>query len=255
MYHSVARVAARVAVAASAGFLASAPAPAQQSVPVDTALVLAVDASGSISTGEFQLQKEGIAEAIIHPRVLAAIAGGPIRRVAIAYVEWGGPGTAALVVDWTIVEDRAGAEAFAAALLSAERSPQSYNAIGDAIVLATAAIAACPCEPLQRVIDISGDNPDNRSLVPSPRARDAAVAAGITINALAILQDSSLGPGGRPWLVESYEAEVIGGPGAFVMPAASRADFTEALMDKLVLELSLAPDPAPPRSGKAARPY
>lgn len=228
-------------------------APAQQRTPVDTALVLAVDASGSISPGEFQLQKEGIAEAITHPRVLQAIAAGPIRRVAIAYVEWGGPGTAALVVDWAIVEDRAGAEAFAAALLAAPRSSQSYNAIGDALVLATAAIAACPCEPLQRVIDLSGDNPDNRSIVPSPVARDAAVEAGITINALAILQDSSLGPGGRPWLVERYEAEVIGGPGAFVMPAASRADFTEALLDKLVLELSQAAPPLLPRAVQPRR--
>ncbi len=234
---------ARAARLGSLGLLVawmSAPLPsAAQQLPVDTALVLAVDASGSISDGEFRLQKEGIAEAVTHPRVLQAVTQGPIRRVALAYVEWGGPGTAALVVDWMIVEDLAGAEAFANAVLQAPRSLQSYNAIGDALVLATAALAACPCDPLQRIIDVSGDNPDNRSLVPAPRARDLAVAAGITINALAILQDSALGPGGRPWLVERYAAEVIGGPGAFVQPAASRADFTEALLDKLVLELSL----------------
>ena len=212
-----------------------------QSIPVDTALVLVIDASGSISDGEFRLQKEGIAEAVTHPRVLQAILQGPVQRVAFAYVEWGSPGGATLVVDWQIVEDEAGALTFANSVLTAPRSLQSYNAIGDALVLATALLAACPCEALQRIIDVSGDNPDNRSLVPAPLARDAAVDAGITVNALAILQDSALGPGGQPWLVERYQAEVIGGPGAFVMPANSRADFTRALLDKLVLELSYGP--------------
>jgi hypothetical protein len=88
------------------------------------------------------------------------------------------------------------------------------------------------------VIDVSGDNPDNLSVRPAPEARDAAVAAGITINALAILEGDPIGPSGKPLLVENYESEVIGGPGAFVMPAESRADFARALRQKMVLEIA-----------------
>ena len=219
--------------------------PAAADTPVDVALVLVVDASGSIDDGEFLLQKQGIAEAVQHPRVLAAIAGNPLRRLAIAYVEWGSPGGPQTVVSWMIVEDSASAAAFGQAVVSAPRTSQSYNAIGDGIVHATALLALCPCEPTRGVIDISGDNPDNRSIVPAPVARDQAVAAGHTVNALAITDGALLGKRGKPILVETYEATVIGGPGAFVMQAASRADFMEALLDKMVLEISALPPGRP----------
>lgn len=205
---------------------------------VDVALVLTVDASGSIDPEEFRLQKEGIAGAVADPQVLSAIQSGRNGRIAIAYVEWGAPGAPQMVVDWMLVGDAASAASFGDAVLGAARSVQSYNAIGDAIDLAVGLFAACPCQPTRRIIDVSGDNPDNRSHHPGPLARDAAVAQGITINALAIVQDERLGPGGRPWLVETYEQTIIGGFGAFAMAANSRADFARALRDKMVLEIS-----------------
>lgn len=211
---------------------------AQGKAAVDVALVLAVDASGSISPAEFQLQKEGIAAAITNDEVLQAVTGGRHGRIAIAYVEWGGPANAQVVVDWMMVGDFGEATLFATTLLSAPRSSQSYNALGDAIALSTALIAACPCRPARRVIDISGDNPDNRSEIPAPLARDSAVAAGITVNALAILASGSGGADGNPWLVENYQANVIGGFAAFVMTASSRADFASALRQKMILEIA-----------------
>jgi hypothetical protein len=229
-------------IAAACGWLFGATAPpaaAQQSATaVDVALVLAVDASGSIDPAEFQLQKEGIAAAILDADVLAAIRGGRHDRIAIALVEWGSPGGAALVVDWMLVGDESSAEAFAGAVLAAPRSRQSYNALGDAITLAGALIGTCPCKPTRRVIDVSGDNPDNRSHVPAPIARDAAIDTGITINALAILNDDRTGSSGRPYLVEIYERDVIGGFGAFVTTAATRADFARALRQKMILEIA-----------------
>lgn len=115
--------------------------------PVDVALVLAVDASGSISESEFRLQKEGIAQALTDDEVVRTLTSGSLRRAAIAYVEWGSPGGATTVVGWMIVEDLAGAEALAHALLQAPRSPQSYNAIGDAIDHSAALLQACPVRP------------------------------------------------------------------------------------------------------------
>ncbi len=214
---------------------------AQAEAPrVDVALVLAVDASGSIDAGEFQLQKEGIAQAIAAPEVLATIGGGRHGRIAIAYVEWGSPGGARTIVDWKLVGGAAEAAEFGRAVLAAPRSPQSYNAIGDAIDHAVRLLAQCPCRPTRRIIDVSGDNPDNRSHLPAPLARDAAMAAGITINALAILQDGRLGPQGRPWLVETFERTIVGGFGAFATAANSRADFARALREKMILEISEA---------------
>lgn len=213
---------------------------------VDVALVLTVDASGSIDTEEFQLQKEGIAQAVAAPEVLSAIQSGRNGRIAIAYVEWGAPGGAQTVVDWMMVGSDAEAAAFGDAVLAAPRSLQSYNAIGDAIDHAVRLLDSCPCRPTRRIIDVSGDNPDNRSHVPAPLARDAAVAAGVTINALAILQDGRTGPEGRPWLVETYERTIIGGFAAFATAANTRADFARALREKMVLEISEVEQPDRP---------
>ena len=211
---------------------------AQDKPPVDVALVLVVDASGSIDTEEFALQRDGIAGAVTDGEVLGAIKGGRHGRIAVTLVEWGTPGAPTHVVDWHIVGDEASAGAFADAVRSAPRPMQSYNAIGDGMVLATELIAACPCAPTRKVIDVSGDNPDNRGKIPSALARDMAVKAGITVNALAILQDGRLGPSGKPWLVETHERDVIGGFAAFVIPAKTRADFARALRQKLIQEIA-----------------
>src|SRR4030095_13990638 len=213
--------------------------PRAQAPPrVDVALVLTVDASGSIDSDEFLLQKQGIAGAVANPEGLSNIRSGRNGRRAIAYVEWGAPGGAQMMVDWMLIEEAASAAAFGNAVLTAPRSVQSYNAIGDAIDLAVNLFEVCPCQPTRRIIDVSGDNPDNRSHHPAPLARDMAVAAGITINALAIVQDGRLGAEGRPWLVETYERTVIGGFGAFAIAANTRADFARALREKMVLEIS-----------------
>lgn len=230
------------------GAVGAGPVRAQADAPrVDVALVLAVDASGSIDAAEFQLQKEGIAQAIAAPEVLSTIGDGRHGRIAIAYVEWGSPGGARTIVDWMLVGGAADAAEFGQAVLAAPRSPQSYNAIGDAIDHAVKLLAACPCRPTRQIIDVSGDNPDSRSHLPGPLARDMAMASGVTINALAIVQDGRLGPQGRPWLVETFEQTIVGGFGAFATAANSRADFARALREKMILEISEAiPTPETP---------
>lgn len=211
--------------------VATAALPARAAEPVDVALVLAADASGSIDPDEFLLQKEGIAAALADARVLAGIGSGALGRIAVAYVEWGAPGGAATMVPFMMVSGAADVAAFGRALMAAPRSSQSWNAIGDAIDHCAALLAAAPVEPTRKVIDISGDAGDMRSLRPAPLARDAAVARGIVINALAIVE-------GRLGLVSSYERDVIGGPGAFVEPAPTRADFVTALRRKLIREIA-----------------
>lgn len=217
---------------------AAAPFAAAQPVPeVDVLLVLAVDASGSIDPDEFRLQREGYAEALSHPAVLGAITGKPRGAIAVAMVEWGSPGGAATVVDWMRVADAASARALAEAVLDAPRSRQSWNAIGDAIDHAAQILRAAPFRAPEKVIDLSGDGPDLRSLRAAPAARDEAVAAGIAINALAVAAAGQVTRYGEP-LAETYRREVIGGPGAFVLTAEDRRDIARALRAKLIREIA-----------------
>jgi hypothetical protein len=216
--------------------LAASPAVAQPS-EVDLLLALAVDASGSIDPDEFQLQREGYAEALTHPAVLAAIRGKPRGAIAVAMVEWGSPAGAATVVEWMRLADGPSAIALAEAILRAPRSPQSWNAIGDALAHCTRLIAAAPFQAAERVIDLSGDGPDLRSHIPAATARDAAAAAGITVNALAVAAAGQVTRAGEP-LAETYRREVIGGPGAFVVTAEDRRDIARALRAKLIREIA-----------------
>jgi hypothetical protein len=213
--------------------------PAALAVParaaqVDLLLALVVDASGSIDADEFALQRQGYAEALADPSVIAAARSGVAGAIAVCMIEWGSPGGAATVVPWMELRDVATAAALGDAIRTAPRSPQSYNAIGDAIDHAARTIAAAPMRAERRVIDLSGDGPDMRSLRPAPLARDDAVAAGITINAIAI-------DGGFRNVRAAYERDVIGGDGAFIMEAADRADLFRALRAKLVREIAARP--------------
>lgn len=205
---------------------------------VDLLLALAVDASGSIDADEFRLQREGYAEALSHPSVLAAVGSKPLGAVAVAMVEWGSPGGAATVLDWTRLSPQAAsARALAEAVLAAPRSPQGWNAIGDALDHCALLIHAAPFHATERVIDLSGDGPDMRSVRPAPAARDDAVAAGITVNALAVAASGQVTRFGEP-LAETYRREVVGGPGAFVVTAEDRRDIARALRAKLVREIA-----------------
>lgn len=226
----------RRAVLALPALAAGGPAAAQAAPAVDLLLVLAMDASGSIDPDEFRLQREGLADSVSHPQVVAAIASKPLGRIAVAMVEWGSPGGAATVVDWTEVRDAASAQALAAALRDAPRSRQSYNAIGDAIAHSAALIAAAPFRAEDKVIDVAGDGPDMRSYLPAPEARDAAVERGIVINGLAI-EIAPVTRFGEP-LGLHYERHVIGGPGAFVISAQDRRDFARAMRAKLIREIA-----------------
>ena len=224
----------------SFGLLGTALAPlsaAQAAEPIDAQLVLCMDASGSIDPSEFELQRRGYAEAVSDARLLDAILAGPNDAVAFALVEWGSPMGAATVVPWMRVHNRASAALLAAAIVNAPRSAQSYNAIGDAIVHSLTLIEASPWKAERRIIDVSGDGPDMRSATPVAKAREAAMASGVTINGLVILADSVAPPRGGS-LIDHFERDVIGGPGSFVMAAEGRRSFAQAIRAKLVREIS-----------------
>jgi len=206
--------------------------------PVDLELVLAADGSGSIDDEELRLQREGYAAAITHPRILAAIRGGYHQKIALAFVEWGGPMSQHTVVDWMVIDGPAAAEAFAGKLRAQPRMAEHYNSISEAIAYSTNLIASNAYDGRRKIIDISGDGPqiNGRSLT---EAKLLAAAERITINALVISTPGGgyPGPSGEP-LDEHYRNDVIGGRGAFVVVAEGRDHFAQAILKKMILEIA-----------------
>ena len=211
--------------------LLAAPAAAQQ-IETDLELVLLADASGSIDADELAFQRQSYATAITDPAVIAAIQNTLYGSIAVTYVEWAV--NQSTVVDWTIIADEASAKAFADALIGPPRGASGGNAIGAALLYGKTQIETNDINGFRRVIDFSGDSMGNSYGPPITASRDQVVAAGITINALPILRGGQIGAN----LPEAYEQNIIGGPTAFVMPAQSGPEFTDAVRRKLILEIA-----------------
>jgi hypothetical protein len=197
--------------------------------------VLAVDVSVSVTADSYLLQRNGIARAFENPLLGAAISAVPGGIEALV-LEWSDPDRIAVTVGWTRLRDIDGAAAFAAAVRATKRGSGGLTAIGPALLAAAAAFDHMPEPASRRVIDISGDGMANFGLPPAV-ARDRIVAAGITINGLAIVTE-------EPWLEAYYRSNVIGGPGAFVVAARDFRSFADAMLRKLVQEVAnAAPNP------------
>jgi hypothetical protein len=195
------------------------------------ALVLAVDVSASVTADSYLLQRDGIARAFDSPRLAGAISAIPGGIEALV-LEWSDPDRIAVTVGWTRLADAESAAAFAAAVRAMKRSSEGLTAIGPALLAAAAAFDDAPEPAPRRIIDISGDGMANFGLPPAV-ARDRIVAAGITINGLAILTE-------EPWLEAYYRSNVIGGPGAFVVAARDFRSFADAILRKLAQEIAVA---------------
>jgi hypothetical protein len=209
------------------------------SSPVDLELVLAVDISGSIDPDEARLQREGYRAALIDPEVIRTIRQGTLGRIAVTYVEWAGADTVQTVADWALIEDAASAGRFADTIARAPLQTDLWTSISNVIEYAVPRFENNGFEGTRRVIDISGDGPNNQGGLVSER-RDMAAAAGITINGLPIVNDrpSPFGWPSLPDLDLYYANCVIGGPGAFYVVANSFRDFARAIRKKLILEIA-----------------
>lgn len=215
--------------------------PAQAAEEVDVELVLLADTTGSIDQAEALFQRQGYATAITDPRVLRAIGSTLTGRIAVTYVEWAGTEAQEVVVPWTIIDGKATAESFAAALMLPPRLAYGSNAIGAALLKGKELIETNDIEGLRKVIDFSGDSANNRQGPAIGPARQAVLDAGIVINGLAILCRGCSGPAGGGDVAQRYRDEIIGGPGAFVVTAETPETFAEAVVRKLVLEIAALP--------------
>lgn len=210
-------------------------APAGRAEMVDTALVLAVDVSGSVNAERYTLQMEGIAKAFEDPAVERTILSGPRRSMFVTLVEWSD--TAAVTIPWTLITSTGDAQAFAEKVRQAPRADNHFTCMSRALQLVDDKVLPfLPAAAARTIIDVSGDGRDNcNSRPPVEAMRDRLVAEGLTINGLPILE------GDEATTLEAwYKSHVIGGTSAFLEPALGFADFARAIRQKFIVEVSSA---------------
>jgi hypothetical protein len=209
-----------------------------QRIPVDLELVLAVDGSASVDHEEFLLQMGGIANAFRDRQIVDTITQGEHGQVAVTLMIWSGKDAPVAGVDWQLVYDGTSSLRFAAAIRDMYRPVRpGATAINFAIREALKSIEANDFDGTRKIIDLSGDGMENNAvdaLSPADIGRREAMASGVTINGLPIMTDD-------PNLQDYFRDVVVGGPGAFMMPALNYDDFGRAIREKLLKEIRSEP--------------
>src|ERR1700742_1365993 len=205
---------------------------------VDVQLILAVDVSYSMDMDELAIQREGYAQAIVSKDFLQALKTGPHGKVAVTYFEWAASSDQKIIVPWRVIDGPESADAVSSEIMKTPIRRASRTSISGAIYFAMPLFDQDPYHGLRRVIDISGDGPNNNG-APVVPARDEALAKGITINGLPIMVKepsySTMDIENLDWY---YEDGVVGGPGSFVVAIKDREKFKEAIRTKLLLEIA-----------------
>ena len=222
---------------------------------VDVELVIAVDVSYSMDLDELAVQREGYARAIVSKEFLQALRTGPNSKISVTYFEWSASSDQKIIIPWRVIDGPETADAVADEIMNTPVRRGSRTSISGAISFAIPLCDEDPHRGLRRVIDISGDGPNNNG-VPVTPVRDEALAKGIVINGLPIMikepSYSTMDIDNLDWY---YEDCVIGGPGAFVVPIKDRENFKEAIRTKLIREVAgRTPErPVRPASDKEPR--
>lgn len=204
---------------------------------VDTELSLLVDVSGSISTSEFNLQKQGYVDAFNNPDLFNNfISQGNTGKIAVNLIYWSGSNQQQQSVGWTLIDSLEASQNFANAINATTRPFSGGTVIGSAIDFATPLIFNNEFESIRQVIDVSGDGTSNAFTTSA--ARDAALAAGVdAINGLVI--------GNSTFLFDFYDNNVKGGAGAFVLQANTFQDFADTVELKIRREIVTNPQGTP----------
>ena len=228
----------------------------KESTPsVDIELIIAVDVSYSMDMDELAIQREGYAQAIVSKEFLQALKSGPNGRIAVTYFEWAASSDQKIIIPWRLIDGPETADAVAAEIMKTPIRRASRTSISGAINFAMPLFDEDPYRGLRRVIDISGDGPNNNG-APVAVARDAAIEKGIVINGLPIMvKEPSYSTMDIDNLDFYYEDCVVGGPGSFVVTIKDREKFKEAIRTKLLLEVAgRTPDrPVVPVAAKEPR--
>jgi hypothetical protein len=220
---------------------------AQTAREVDTALVVSVDVSNSVDAHRYKLQMEGIAKALEDRTVIDAITGGGEGRILFSMVTWADKPR--LAIPWRLITNAEDAREVAQIVRTLPHQGGEFTCLAGMLrTIADKIVTQIPAKAKRVVIDVSGDGKDNCNPVePSPSIRDELVGEGVTINGLPILEGDD-----GPTLEDWYRENVMGGSGAFVLPAAGFDDFGRAIRQKFIVEISSF-EPASPAFASALR--
>lgn len=208
------------------------------------ALAMALDVSGSVDQTEYDLQLEGLADALIDPDVQKVFFAMPDAPVAVAVFEWSSSNYQRMISDWRVLNRRQDLAQLAQHLRDWTREPAPESTgIGAAIEFGRDLLAGNPgC--WQETLDISGDGKNNDWPVPRD-LRQQGKTAGMRINALVISRDiggqGQVAPLEIGELSAYFHAEIIQGPDAFVEVALGFQDYASAMKRKLLRELATRP--------------
>jgi Protein of unknown function (DUF1194) len=222
---------------------------------VDVELIIAVDVSYSMDLDELAVQREGYAQAIVSKEFLQALRTGPNSKISVTYFEWSASTDQKIIIPWRVIDGPETADAVATEIMNTPVRRGSRTSISGAITFAMPLFDEDPYRGLRRVIDISGDGPNNNGPPVTP-IRDEALAKGIVINGLPIMvKEPSYATMDIDNLDWYYEDCVIGGPSSFVVPIKARENFKEAIRSKLIREVAgRTPDrPIRPTADKEPR--
>ncbi|MFD1984105.1 DUF1194 domain-containing protein [Mesorhizobium newzealandense] len=217
--------------------------PAADLAEVDLQLILAVDVSPSMSKVEQRVQRDGYVSAFRHADIARAIKSGERRRIAVLYLEWAGPRQQTVIMPWTIVESIDDALTLADRLAALPLTEGCGTSISGALSAANDLFATSGLRSPRRVVDVSGDGPNNAGALLDP-IRQVLLAEGVTINGLPIALPRIGGVDGfamydRSNLQSYFERCVIGGPDAFAIGVTEAAMFATAVRRKLVREIAM----------------
>jgi hypothetical protein len=211
-----------------------------------------------MDTEEQVLQRNGYAEAITSEQFINALKSGVTGKIAVAYLQWASYRDFDVLVPWTLIDGPETATAFADKLRKAPYRRAQRTSVSGAIDNSMRQFANNGFDGLRRIIDVSGDGPNNDGR-PVEMAREEALAQGVTINGLPLVGIRPfLGYADIPNLDIYYEDCVVGGDGAFMIAIRDRKAFVDATRIKLVQEIAaprigLPPSGVVPAQGRETR--
>lgn len=210
-----------------------------QAKACELALALAVDISGSVDPNEYNIQMQGLANALRDGIVAEALIRA---EAAVMLVQWTGSSRQDLTIPWTRVDSYEDIETLAQRIETAPRGWRNFStAIGDALIFTLGQFADAP-DCRRRIIDVSGDGPSNEGAEPLSVHPDLR-QAGVTVNALAIEESETD-------LTAYFWENLIMGEGAFVVTANRFEDYPDRIRMKLIREttaqISCAVQPCAP---------
>jgi len=199
-------------------------------VPVDLGLSLVIDVSGSVSTSEYNLQMDGYANAFRSAAVQSNILGGTTGAIGVNVVFFDSSFYSTSLDTFTVLDSVAAINSFADVLDNFLRPGSGGTVISAGVNRAVSLLTSgsSGLETTNLVIDVSGDGTSTASTTQA--ARDAAAAAGITVNGLAIEGSTT-----STTITDFYSANVVTADG-FVVTAAGFDDFQRAVEQKLSIE-------------------